>query len=137
SLRAVIRGHVIATAAEHGRGSRDPATAYAEARRYVEEAAAMLRPGPPRLVAIGGLSGSGKSSLALRLAPELGVLPGARVLRSDVLRKRRFGIVPEEKLPREAYRPEMTALVYRELCERAALALQSGYAAVIDAVAFR
>src|SRR5438874_257322 len=34
SLRAVIRGHVIATAAEHGRGSHDRATAFAEARRY-------------------------------------------------------------------------------------------------------
>src|SRR5712672_2245005 len=52
SLRAVIRGHVIATAAEHGRGSRDRATAFAEARRYVEEATAVLRPAPARLVAI-------------------------------------------------------------------------------------
>jgi aminoglycoside phosphotransferase family enzyme/predicted kinase len=137
SLRAVIRGHVIATAAEHGRGSRDRATAFAEARRYVEEAAAILRPAPARLVAIGGLSGSGKSSLALRLAPELGVAPGARVLRSDVLRKRHFGLMPEEKLPPDAYRPEVTALVYRELCERAAMALKAGYAAVIDAVALR
>ena len=137
SLRAVIRGHVIATAAEHGRGSRDPATAFAEARRYAGEAAAMLRAAPPRLVAIGGLSGSGKSSLALRLAPELGVAPGARVLRSDVLRKRRFGLMAEETLPPEAYRPEVTALIYRELCERAAVALKAGYAAVIDAVALR
>jgi aminoglycoside phosphotransferase family enzyme/predicted kinase len=137
SLRAVIRGHVIATAAEHGRGSRDRASAFAEARRYVEEAAAVLRPAPARLVAIGGLSGSGKSSLALRLAPELGVPPGARVLRSDVLRKRRFGLMPEERLPPEAYRTEVTALVYRELCERAVTALKAGYAAVIDAVALR
>ena len=133
----MIRGHVIATAAEHGRGSRDRASAFAEARRYVEEAAAVLRPAPARLVAIGGLSGSGKSSLALRLAPELGVPPGARVLRSDVLRKRRFGLIPEERLPPEAYRPEVTALVYRELCDRAAVALKAGYAAVIDAVALR
>src|SRR2546423_12430050 len=95
----------------------------------------MFRAAPPRLVAIGGFSGSGKSSLALRLAPELGVAPGARVLRSDVLRKRRFGLMPEETLPPEAYRPEVTALVYRELCERAATALKAGYAAVIDAVA--
>jgi aminoglycoside phosphotransferase family enzyme/predicted kinase len=137
SLRAVIRGHVIATAAEHGRGSRDRATAFAEARRYVEEAAAMLRPAPARLVAIGGLSGSGKSSLAARLAPGLGVTPGARVLRSDVLRKRHFGLMPEERLPPEAYRPEVTAVVYRELCEPAAIALEAGYAAVIDAVALR
>jgi uncharacterized protein len=59
------------------------------------------------------------------------------VLRSDVLRKRHFGLMPEEKLPPQAYRPEVTALVYRELCERAALALKSGHAAVIDAVALR
>jgi predicted kinase len=137
SLRAVIRGHVIATAAEHGRGSRDPASAFAEARCYVEEAAAVLRLAPARLVAIGGLSGSGNSTLALRLAPELGVPPGARVLRSDVLRKRRFGLIPEARLPPEAYRSEVTALVYRELCERAAVALKAGYAALVDAVALR
>src|SRR5437763_2358199 len=137
ALRAIIRAHVTATTAEHGWGAGDRSAAFAEARRYVDEAAAMLRPAPPQLVAIGGLSGSGKSSLAPRLAPELGVTPGSRVLRSDVLRKRHFGLMPEEKLPPEAYRPEVTALVYRELCERAATALKAGYAAVIDAVALR
>ncbi|MBV9151975.1 MAG: AAA family ATPase, partial [Alphaproteobacteria bacterium] len=135
ALRAVIRAHVLATAAEHGRGSRDKATAVEEARRYIEEAIAILRPAAPRLVAIGGLSGSGKSSLAQRLAPELGIAPGARVLRSDVLRKRRFGLVPEQPLPAEAYRADVTAEVYRELCARAATAVGAGYAAVIDAVA--
>ena len=137
ALRAVIRAHVTATAAEHGWGSGDRAAAFAEAHRYVDEAEAVLRPAPARLVAIGGLSGSGKSSLALRLAPELGVAPGARVLRSDVLRKRRFGLMPEAPLPAEAYTAEVTALVYRELGERAAMALDAGYAAVIDAVALR
>jgi hypothetical protein len=97
----------------------------------------MLRRAPARLVAIGGLSGSGKSSLAARLAPELGIVPGARVLRSDVLRKRRFGLMPEESLPAEAYGAAVTAEVYRELGERAAMALGAGYAAVIDAVALR
>ena len=64
-------------------------------------------------------------------------MPGARVLRSDVLRKRRFGLMPEERLPPEAYRPEVTAEVYHELGERAAAALKAGYAAVIDAVTLR
>ena len=137
ALRAVIRAHVLATAAEHGRGSRDKASAVEEARRYIEEAFAILRPAAPRLLAIGGLSGSGKSSLALRIAPELGIAPGARVLRSDVLRKRRFGLMPEQGLAAEAYRAEVTAEVYRELCERAAMAAEAGYAAVIDAVALR
>jgi predicted kinase len=90
-----------------------------------------------RLVAVGGLSGSGKSVLAAGLAAELGRRPGARVLRSDVLRKLRFGAEPESGLPPEAYAAEVNALVYRDLCARAALALRAGYSCVIDAVALR
>ena len=76
SLRAVIRGHVIATAAEHGRGSRDPASAFAEARCYVEEAAAVLRPAPARLVAIGD-HGSGNRAWRSGWRPSW--VAGARV----------------------------------------------------------
>jgi aminoglycoside phosphotransferase family enzyme/predicted kinase len=137
ALRAVIRAHVTATAAEHGWGSGDRAAAFASARRYLDGAEALLRPAPARLIAIGGLSGSGKSTLAARLAPEVGVPPGARVLRSDVLRKRRFGVMPEKPLPPQAYTADVTAQVYRELCDRAAVALAAGYSAVIDAVALR
>src|ERR1700720_2157936 len=46
-------------------------------------------------------------------------------------------MMAEEKMPPDGYRPEVPALVYRELCERAATALAAGYAAVIDAVALR
>jgi len=137
SLRAVIRAHVTATMAEHGWGSGDPEEAFAESRRYLDEAEAALRPQPARLVAVGGLSGSGKSALAAGLAPELGRSPGARILRSDVLRKLRFGAAPESPLPPEAYTAEVTAQVYGDLCTRAAAALRAGYSAVIDAVALR
>jgi hypothetical protein len=137
AVRAAIRGHITATMAEHGWGGADPAAEYAEARRYVAAAEAALRPAPARLVAIGGPSGSGKSTLAARLAPAFGRPPGARVLRSDVLRKLRFGSAPETPLPPEAYTQEVTEQVYRDLCERAALALRAGYATVIDAVALR
>jgi uncharacterized protein len=137
SLRAVIRAHVTATMAEHGWGSGDPAAAVAEARRYLDEAEAALLPQPARLVAVGGLSGSGKSALAAGLAPGLGRRPGARVLRSDVLRKLQFGAEPESPLPPEAYSAAVTARVYRDLCARAAAALRAGYSAVIDAVALR
>jgi predicted kinase len=64
-------------------------------------------------------------------------MPGARVLRSDVLRKRRFGLEPETPLPPEGYTEEVTALVYEDLRSGAAMALNAGYAAVIDAVALR
>jgi uncharacterized protein len=137
ALRAVIRAHVTATMAEHGWGSGDPVSAVAEARRYLDEAEAALVPQPARLVAVGGLSGSGKSALAAGLAPQLGRAPGARVLRSDVLRKLRFGTDPESPLPPTAYSAEVTAQVYGDLCTRAAAGLRAGYSAVIDAVALR
>jgi len=137
ALRAMIRAHVGATMAEHGWGSGDSAAAFADARRYLDEAAAALVVQPARLVAVGGFSGSGKSALAAGLAPELGRLPGARVLRSDVLRKLRFGAAPESPLPAEAYTAEITVQVYRDLRDRAAAALRAGYCAIIDAVALR
>jgi hypothetical protein len=127
SLRAAIRSHVAATA-----GGGDAA---AEAQGYFDQAAAALQPQAPRLIAIGGLSGTGKSTLAAALAPELGARPGARVLRSDVIRKRLFGIDPEARLPEQAYTAAVTEQVYGTLRTQAAAALRSGYCAIIDAVA--
>jgi len=136
ALRAVIRAHVTATAAARAK-SGEAETVLREARSYLDHAEGALASRPPRLVAIGGPSGSGKSSLAARLAPEVGVLPGARILRSDVLRKRRFGLEPETPLPPEGYTAAVTAQVYRDLRNRAATALRAGYSAIIDAVALR
>jgi predicted kinase len=127
SLRAAIRAHVTASAGGQA----------AEALAYLDQACAALEPMPARLVAIGGLSGTGKSTLAAALATELGAPPGARVLRSDVIRKRLFGLDPEARLPEGGYAAEVTARVYRALCEQAAAALAAGYCAVIDAVALR
>jgi predicted kinase len=89
------------------------------------------------MIAIGGVSGTGKSTLAAALAPELGPRPGARVLRSDVLRKLQFGASPESPLPPEAYAADVTARVYGDLRTRAAVALAGGYSVVIDAVSLR
>jgi uncharacterized protein len=127
SLRAAIRAHVTASA----NGSAD------EARAYLDEACVALYPSAARLIAIGGLSGSGKSTVAAALAPELGARPGARVLRSDVIRKRLFGAEPEARLPEGAYKPKVTARVYERLCAQAEAALGAGYCAVIDAVSLR
>lgn len=127
SLRAAIRAHVTATA------DAPPA----ESRAYLDRARAALTAPSARLIAIGGLSGTGKSTLAAALAPELGARPGARVLRSDVVRKRLFGLEPEARLPEHAYAEEATARVYTALRDTAAAALAAGYCVVIDAVALR
>src|SRR6267143_6866369 len=108
SSRAAIRAHVTATALERTAGSGARPAMAAEARRYLDLAAQFLRPRSCRLVAMGGLSGTGKSTLAAALAPRL----GARVLRSDVIRKQLFGVGLETKLPAGAYVPEVSDRVY-------------------------
>jgi aminoglycoside phosphotransferase family enzyme/predicted kinase len=137
ALRAMIRAHVVATAAQHGWVTGDAESGFLDARGYLGDAELILTSGSPRLIAIGGLSGTGKSTVAGRMAPDLGRRPGARVLRSDVLRKLIFGTEPESRLPSDAYAPDIGERVYSDLCERAALALRAGYSAVIDAVALR
>ena len=51
----------------------------------------------------GGFSGSGKSTLALGLAPSVGAVPGAVVLRSDETRKRLAGVPLLQRLSPEGY----------------------------------
>jgi uncharacterized protein len=125
SLRAGIRAHVSAAA---GRS---------EATTYVELARQLLTWEPPRFVAIGGLSGTGKSVLAAALAPHLGRAPGARVVRSDVLRKRLFGRRPEEHLSGDAYADQVNRKVYEAAASHAEAALSAGQSVIIDAVAAR
>ena len=134
SARAAVMAKVSASAeasqsaADEGRRLRD------EAQHYFALANAYLRPQPPRLVAVGGLSGSGKTSLARWLAPELGAAPGALHIRSDLLRKEMLGVAELERLPDEAYRPATTARVYAQIAERAATVLAAGHSVVADAV---
>ncbi|HEX4615826.1 MAG TPA: AAA family ATPase [Stellaceae bacterium] len=137
SLRAAIRAHVTATSLEHAAGVAASAKMACDAGRYLDLAERFLQPQPCRLVAIGGLSGSGKSTLAEGLAPELGLRPGARVLRSDVTRKLLLGVDPEERLPATAYTREISARVYDALRRKAATGLAAGYTVVIDAVALK
>src|SRR6516165_924091 len=133
SLRAAIRAHVTATALDQTAAAERKQEPAAEARSYLSLAARLLRPRPRRLVAIGGLSGSGKSTLATALAPAI----GARVLRSDVIRKRLFGAAPETRLPGSAYGPEVSRRVYEALRQKATATLAAGYSVIIDAVSLK
>jgi predicted kinase len=135
SLRAGIRAHVTATALERASGDLARAEMASEARGYLGLAHRLLQTEPCRLIAIGGVSGTGKSTLAAVLAPELGLRPGARVLRSDVIRKLLLGVDPETRLPPSAYTREMSRRVYDTLRQKAATGLAAGYSIIIDAVA--
>jgi predicted kinase len=100
---------------------------------YFDAAVRFLTPVPPKLIAIGGLSGTGKSTLAAAIAPSLGLAPGAVHLRSDVERKRLFAVAETTRLPAEAYRREVTATIYGKLQELAEKALRAGRAVIVDA----
>jgi aminoglycoside phosphotransferase family enzyme/predicted kinase len=122
SQRAMIRAHVLAAM-----DRRDDAAAYLQA------AAEYLAPCPASVLAIGGLQGTGKSTLARRLAPGLGPAPGALVLRSDELRKRLHGAGPENRLPPDAYSEASNAAVNRTLIELARTAAAGGHSVIVDA----
>src|SRR5207237_3130526 len=122
SLRAAIRAKV--SAARLGNASTSEAAATTKAAKsYFQFACALIAPPAPKLIAIGGLSGSGKSVLARALAVDLLPAPGAVLLRSDVVRKALFGVGETERLPPEAYGAEATNKVYTALAGKARRAL--------------
>lgn len=134
SLRAAIRAHVDAAAVGAAWRDEESAERVAGARAYLDRAIAYLSPPPPRLIAIGGLSGSGKSRLARELAPFVGPAPGARVVRSDVARKHLAGVPALTRLGSEGYTPAMTRRTYGAVCRQAQIGLEAGHAVIADAV---
>lgn len=93
-----------------------------------------LAPPPPVLIAVGGLSGTGKSTIATGFSHYVGAAPGAVHLRSDVERKRLFDVAETERLSPEHYRADVSERVYGVLLDKAQRALAAGHSVVVDAV---
>jgi aminoglycoside phosphotransferase family enzyme/predicted kinase len=132
SCRAAIRAHVTVTRAEAMHSSA-PAD-FAEARMLVDRAIAYLEPPPARALAIGGPSGTGKTTVARAVAPALGPCPGAVIVRSDVTRKRLAGVNETTRLPPSGYTLEMNDKVFAALAETAAKVLGARHGVILDAV---
>jgi aminoglycoside phosphotransferase family enzyme/predicted kinase len=122
ALRAAVR---MAVAIEDG----DPV----QAARYRDLGLDILQPRLPRLLAIGGLSGTGKSTLARALAPELSGPCGGRLLRTDAIRNALAGVRPTARLRDDAYEPAARAAIYRALAQQACDALVAGSSVIADA----
>lgn len=120
SLRAMVRAQV--RALQH----------HDDAAAYLHLAQAALQPHPSPVLGIGGLQGTGKSTLARALAPTLGPAPGALVLRSDELRKRLHGVAPETRLPDAAYLPAANEALNTALCAAAAKIAPTGHGLIVD-----
>jgi hypothetical protein len=122
SLRAMVRAHV--EAKRHNR---------VQAERYLQAATAYLQVVRPIALAVGGLPGCGKSTVARALAPGLGNAPGALVLRSDEIRKRQHGVAPEQRLPQSAYSDTASAAVFAQLADLVREIAEGGHAVIADA----
>ncbi|HEX6871111.1 MAG TPA: AAA family ATPase [Micromonosporaceae bacterium] len=128
AYRAFVRAKVACF--RHSQG--DPAAA-ADVTQHAELTVAHLRAGAVALVLVGGLPGTGKSTLAEGLADRL----GAVVLNSDRVRKELAGLPPGRAAPAAyqegIYTDEWTERCYAELLDRAERLLQLGESVVLDA----
>ncbi len=128
AYRATVRAKVGCVRAGQG-----DAAAAAQARQFVATAIRHLRAGAVTLVLVGGLPGTGKSSLAGAIADGL----GWTVLSSDRVRKELAGVVPERRAATPygsgIYSPAWTERTYAELLRRATELLSLGESVLIDA----
>lgn len=133
ATRAAVRALVsLESALQKPEGEDESDTA--RAARYITAANAYLAPDKPMLIAVGGLSGTGKSTLAASLAPRVGPAPGALVLRTDVERKRMFEVAETERLAIEHYGEQASDDVYAVLYAKTERALAAGQAVIFDGV---
>jgi len=128
AYRALVRAKVAWI--RHAQG--DP-TAAEEAENHADITLRHLREGEVRLVLVGGLPGTGKTTLAGGLADRF----GAAVLSSDRIRKELAGIDPTTHATagyrQGIYSPERTEKLYAELLHRAESLLTQGESVVLDA----
>ncbi|NKQ51793.1 AAA family ATPase [Amycolatopsis sp. K13G38] len=128
AYRAFVRVKVACLRYEQGETS-----AAALARDYARIAVRHLRLGEVKLILVGGLPASGKSTLAGAIADRI----GATVLRSDRIRKELAGMPAEQSAAagyeQGLYDPAHTERTYAEIQHRAGNLLELGETVVLDA----
>lgn len=104
-----------------------------DARAHCRLALKHLRAGTVRMALVGGLPGTGKSTLAHGLAD----VTGSVVISSDRVRKELAGVEPHSRqvtgFGEGLYRPAMTDRTYAEVLRRARDHLAAGRSVVLDA----
>ncbi len=130
AYRAHVRAMVAALRVEQGVGGSEAAD---EARRLLAIARAHLERGRVPIVLVGGLPGTGKSTLAAGLAERF----GWSVLRTDEIRKSLAGVAPTSPagapFGEGLYRSSTSRSTYEELVRRATSLVELGEPVVLDA----
>lgn len=133
--RALVRAKIDAIRADQaGISPKEQAEAEKDFFEYLNLALNYIRPAKPQLIITRGMSASGKSTVSQSFLQQLGAIR----IRSDVERKRLFGLKPEDDgqaaVGKGIYSPEATRMTYRKLEELAAQILDAGYSVIVDAV---
>ncbi len=118
------------------RAMAEAGDAPAAASGYLDGALAWSAGAAPRLLIAHGLSGSGKSSVALQLLQHAGAIR----LRSDVERKRLFGLEPLARATPDRvdlYSADASRRVHERLLAGARAVLRGGFPAIVDATFLR
>ena len=104
-----------------------------EFHRYTSIAQTLAQPSPPSLIIMRGLSGSGKTTVSQTLLETMGAVR----LRSDIERKRMFGIPPKDqstkKIKEEMYSGNTGDTLHCQLREIEKKILSSDYHVIVDA----
>ncbi len=128
AYRAQVRAKVACARAAQGAPDAED-----EAARLLGIATRHLRAGRIRLVVVGGLPGTGKSTLAAVVAGDL----DAVVVRSDEVRKQLAGLPAgvhaAAAVDEGIYDPATTAATYAEMVQEARVLLEGGNSVVLDA----
>ncbi len=104
----------------------------AEARQYLAMTEQLVAPTATTLTITCGLSGCGKTYQTNRRLASADFLQTVRI-RSDVERKRLFGLAPEAVSDGSIYTADATRRTYDRLAELAAMALVAGWSVIVDA----
>ena len=137
--RALVRAKVSALRLEQANiTAEEREKTLSEFESYLELATLYTQPTSPKLIIMSGLSASGKSTVSQQLLETLGAIR----IRSDVERKRLFGIKPEEQAVEDKGAEEINSGIYsttasqqtyNKLAELASTIISAGYSVIIDA----
>lgn len=104
-----------------------------DSQRYIQLAETYLKPKQLFCALTHGVSGSGKTTLARQVAAKAGAIQ----VRSDVERKRLFGLAPaersEKRLAESIYTKEISRKTFQRLESLAKTILDAGYSVIVDA----
>lgn len=125
-VRALVRA--MTRFERDGSGDREAGLA------YLALAEQCAQPVTARLIGVGGLSGTGKSTLAEGLAAFVQSPPGALVIRADLERKAEAGLSWREELAKSTYTRAASRRVYERQRSKVRAALAAGASVIADAV---